>query len=69
MEHIFRLAPRTLFLRLSLKQLLAKTYPDYSWDQNRFSETKVLKASQRILLALIKEIFPNSGSVRLLFSS
>ena len=69
-QQIERIVPcRTLFKQESFGDILQSVYPEHDWDINKL-ETRVepIKAAQRILFMLLKELFPTSGKCHFLKS-
>jgi hypothetical protein len=68
LSQISRVAPITPFHKFGLFYLLQNTYPNYPWNKELLMERKSsVKASQRILMEVVKDIFPSTGSNNYLF--
>jgi hypothetical protein len=50
----------SLFYKHSKASLLMNAYPDHNWDIHKLS-LKPVKSSQRMLVVILQELFPNSG--------
>jgi hypothetical protein len=62
MKQLQQIAPIKVFGRKNLVKILMESYPEHSWDPSRFLVQKTLKASQRLLAAVVEEVFPGSGT-------
>jgi hypothetical protein len=61
-QQIQKLAPNILFQERALADVLKDVYPDYIWDVKKLrSPEKPIKAAQRMLVVILKDIFQSIG--------
>jgi hypothetical protein len=70
LQNIERVASGTAFNKFDKAEILRNVYPHHSWDLDKLTKRiGPIKASQRMLGLMVKEIFPNTGKKRLFGSS
>ena len=60
-NQIQKIAPLRILKQNPLEQLLQTVYPNHTWEIPKLRSKLGIKASERMLAAVVGEIFPNSG--------
>eukprot|EP01118_Nematostelium_gracile_P007777 TRINITY_DN2547_c0_g1_i1.p2 TRINITY_DN2547_c0_g1~~TRINITY_DN2547_c0_g1_i1.p2 ORF type:complete len:181 (-),score=37.64 TRINITY_DN2547_c0_g1_i1:46-588(-) len=60
LKQVRSVSPTTLFKKHSFFTVLSNVYPSHSWDVSKLDNVKNQKPAQRLLITVLRSIFPSS---------